>query len=134
MLTWEMPYTYLSILLISPSWYLTIWFGILCAVLTALVMWFVYRWRLRKTVRAIRIRFDERSAQRSRIARELYDTMLQTIAAGKYVADDALENSNDIAHMRLAIEKLANWLGQAAREGQQALKSLSSSTVEKHDD
>ena len=134
MLMWTMPYTYLLILLISPSWYQTICFGLLCAGLASLVMWGVYRWRLRKAAIAIRVRFDERLAQRTRIARELYDTMLQTVQGSKFVADDALENSNDTAHMRLAIEKLSRWLGQATQEGQQALKSLSSSTVEKHDD
>ena len=110
----KIPYSYLLILFI--------------------VMWVVYRWRLRKVARAIRIRFDERLAQRARIARELYDTMLQTVQGCKLVVDDALERPNDIAHMRGAMEKLSNWLGQATLEGQQALKSLSRSTVEKHDD
>ena len=128
------PYTCLSILLISHLSYQTIWFGILCAILTSLVMWVVYRWRLRKVARAIRIRSDERLAQRTRIACELYDTMLQTVQGSKLVAEDALENSNDTAYMRLAMEKLSSWLGQATQEGQQALNSLSSSTVEKHDD
>jgi len=122
----KFPYTYLS--------YQTIWFGILCAFLAALVMWVVYRRRLRKVVRAIRIRSDERLAQRTRIARELYDTMLQTVQASKFVVDDALEKPNDTAHLRLALEKLSSWLGQATQEGQQALNSLSSSTVEKTDD
>jgi len=132
-LMWRMPYTGLLILLVSPSWYQTIWFGILCAVLTTLVMWVVYRWRLRKVERAIRVRSDERLAQRTRIACELYDTMLQTVQGSKFVADDALEKPNDTAHMRLALEKLSNWLGQATQEGQQVLNSLSSSIVENDD-
>ena len=134
MLTWEMPYTYLLILFISPSWYQTIWFGILCAIFTSLVMSMVYRLRLRKVARAIRVRFDERLVQRTRIARELYDTQLQTIAAGTYLVDDALERPNDIAHMRGTLETLSRWLGQAAQEGQKALNLLSTANVEKHDD
>jgi signal transduction histidine kinase len=134
MFTWEMPYTYLSILLISPSWYLTIWFGILCAVLTSLVMWVVSRWSLRKFERATRIRFEERLAQRTGIALERHDTLLQTIAAAKYVADNALERPSDIGHMQGALQKLSPWLGQAIQEAQQALKSLSSSAVEENDD
>ena len=130
----KLPYTYLSILFISQLSYQTIWFGILCAVLTSLVMWVVYRWRLRKVARAIRIRSGERLAQRTRIARDLYDTMLQTVQGSKLVAEDALEKSNDTAYMRLALEKLSSWLGQATQEGQQALNSLSSSTVEKNED
>jgi signal transduction histidine kinase len=130
----KIPYTYLLILLISYPFYQLIWFGILCSVLTSLVMWFVYRWRLRKLARAMRIRCDERLAERTRIAHARHDTLLQTIEAGKYVADDALERPNDMAHMRGALEKLSRWLGQATQEAQQALKSLAGSTLEKHDD
>jgi signal transduction histidine kinase len=35
--------------------------------------------------------FDERLAERTRLARELHDTLLQTIQGSKMVADDALE-------------------------------------------
>ena len=134
MLMWKFPYTYLLILLMSHLSYQTMWFGILCAFLTSLVMWVVYRWRLRKTARAIRIRSDERLAQRTRLACELYDTMLQTVQGSKLLAEDALEKPNDTAYMRLALEKLSSWLGQATQEGQQALHSLSTANVEKHDD
>ena len=97
-------------------------------------MWVVYRLRLRKVARAIRVRFDERLAQRTRLARELHDTMLQTVQGSKFVADDALEKSNDIAYMRLALEKLSSWLGQATQEGHEALNSLYPPTVQKKDD
>ena len=130
----KLPYTYLLILLVSPSWYQTICFGILCAVLASLVMWFVCRRRLRKAARAIRVQFDERLAERTGMARELYDTQLQTIEAGTYLADDALERPNDIAHMRGTLETLSRWLGQAAQEGQKALNLLSTANVEKHDE
>ena len=93
----------------------------------------VHRWHLRKVARAIRVRSEERLAQRTLIAREFYDTLLQTVEACKFVIDDALEKSNDTAHMRRALEQLSNWLGQATQEGQQALNSLFSSTAEKND-
>jgi len=97
-------------------------------------MWMVGRLRVRRIAKSIRIRFDERLAQRTRIARELHDTMLQTVQGSKFVADDALDKSNDTAHMRLALEKLSGWLGQATQEGLKVLNSLSTSTVEKNDD
>ena len=103
-------------------------------ILVICLSWVVYRWRLRKVARAIRVRSDERLVQRILIAREFYDTLLQTVEACKFVIDDALEKSNDPAHMRLALEKLSNWLRQAAQEGQQALHSLSTANIEKHDD
>jgi len=104
--------------------------GLLCTVLTSFVMWLVYRWRLR----VIRFRFKKRLAQRARIERERYDKMLQTIEAGKFVVDDALEKANDPTHMRTTLETLSSWLGQATLEGQKALNSLSTSPIEENDD
>jgi len=86
------------------------------------------RIRLRIVATAIRFRFDERLAKQTRIALELHDTMLQTVQGSKFVADAALERSDDPVQMRLALEKLSSWLGQASREGQEALNSLHSST------
>lgn len=56
--------------------------------------------------------------------------MLQTVQGGKFVTDAALEKSDDSVQMRLALEKLSTWLGQASQEGQEALNSLRSSTTD----
>jgi hypothetical protein len=67
------------------------------------------------------------------IARELHDTLLQTVQGSKMVADDALEQSADPVRLRRAMERLSNWLGQAVHEGRAALNSLRTSTTEKND-
>jgi len=59
--------------------------------------------------------------------------MLQTVQGSKFVADDALEKSNDSVYILLALEKLSNWLGHATQEAQSALNSLPTSTMEKND-
>jgi signal transduction histidine kinase len=78
-------------------------------------------------------RFDERLAERTRVARELHDTLLQTVQGSKMVADHALKNSTDHTRMTRAMEQLATWLAQATEEGRAALQSLRSSTTEKND-
>ena len=109
-------------------------FGLFCAVIVFFGMWLMYRWRLRQATRAMHVRFNKELAQRTRIAREFYDTMLQTVQGCKFVADDAFEKADDITYMRYAIEKLSSWLGQATQEGQEALNSLPASTTEENDD
>jgi signal transduction histidine kinase len=125
---WEIPYIRFFILVLIPSWHQTILFGLLCAVSVFLVMCVACHLRLRM----IRVHFEERFAERTRIARELQDSMLQTVEIGKLVADDALDNSDDPVYMRLALEKLSRWLGQATQEGQVALNSLRTSTTDSH--
>ena len=130
---WRIPYICFLIFVFCPSWYQTIWFGLVCGVIVFVVMWVLYRLRVRMVARAMRVRFDERLGQQTRIARELHDTMLQTVQGSKFVADTALEKSNDSVQMRLALEKLSMWLGQASQEGQEALNFLRSSTIEPTD-
>jgi signal transduction histidine kinase len=87
-------------------------------------------WQMRKSLSA---RFDERLAERTRMARELHDTFLQTLQGSKLVADDALEDSADPVHMRKAMEQLSVWLERAIHEGRAALNSLRTSTTQTND-
>jgi signal transduction histidine kinase len=75
---------------VAPAWYQTTWFRLACVLLAVLIIWSVYRLRMRQVARALGARFDERLAERTRIARDLHDTLLQTIQGSKLVVDDAL--------------------------------------------
>jgi hypothetical protein len=118
---------------VAPAWYQTIWFRILCVVSGVLIVIVLYRMRVRQIARSISARFDDRLAERTRMARDLHDTFIQTIQGSKLVADDALDKPRDPARMLHALEKLSEWLGQATQEGRAALNSLRSSTTEAND-
>ena len=118
---------------IAPAWYQTSWFRVLVVITVLLVMFVLYRLRVRQLASAMSARFDERLAERTRLARELHDTFLQTIQGSKMVADDALEQSGDPVRLRRAMEQLSTWLGQAVTEGRAALNSLRTSTTEQND-
>ena len=118
---------------IAPAWYQTNWFRLVFFLALVVLLWSIYQLRVRQIARAMSVRFDERLAERTRLARELHDTFLQTIQGSKMVADDALDNEADPARMRRAMQQLSNWLGQATHEGRAALKSLRTSTSEEND-
>jgi len=118
---------------IAPAWYETIAFRALCSVAVLLLVWGLYQLRLRQAAESMTARFDERMAERTRLARDLHDTFLQTIQGSKLVADDALDKPSDPAYMRHSLEKLSHWLDRAAREGRAALNSLRTSTSEGND-
>jgi signal transduction histidine kinase len=77
-------------------------------------------------------RFDERLDERTRMARELHDTFLQTVQGSKMVADDALASGTNEDRMRNALVKLSTWLGQAVTEGRAALHALRASSTERN--
>jgi signal transduction histidine kinase len=118
---------------ILPAWYQTVWFRLLIVMAGMLILWALHRLRVRQVSRTISARADERLAERTRMARELHDTFLQTLQGSKLVADDALENSSDPEVMRRTLKQLAVWLEQAMKEGRAALSSLRESTTERND-
>jgi signal transduction histidine kinase/streptogramin lyase len=118
---------------IAPAWFQTIWFRALWIAAAILTIWGVHRLRMRQVQESLSARFDERLAERTRMARELHDTFLQTLQGSKLVAEDALEKSSDPIQMKRAMEQLSVWLGQAVQEGRAALNSLRTSTTVKND-
>ncbi len=93
----------------------------------------IYRLRVLQISRAIGARFDERLAERTRMARDLHDTFLQTIQGSKLIVDDALEPSTDPIRVRRVMEQLSVWLAQAMQEGRAALNSLRTTTTQTND-
>lgn len=118
---------------IAPAWLQTIWFRALVAILALLIVWTLYRLGLRQVAKAMSVRFDDRRAERTRVAREFHDTLLQTIQGSKLVADSALKQPADPGRMHTAMEQLSGWLGQATEEGLKALNSLRTSTTQTKD-
>ncbi len=65
---------------VAPAFYQTLWFGGLAVVAGAALIWVLYRLRLRQATARVNLLYTERLAERSRIARDLHDTLLQSLA------------------------------------------------------
>ena len=62
---------------ILPAFYQTRWFSVLCIAAGLGALYLVYLLRLRQVAHQLHVRMDERLNERTRIARELHDTLLQ---------------------------------------------------------
>ncbi|MGC2659404.1 MAG: two-component regulator propeller domain-containing protein [Bryobacteraceae bacterium] len=118
---------------VAPAFYQTVWFELLCVLAACLVLALVHRLRVRQIASAMNARFDERVAERTRLAQDFHDTLLQTVQGSKLVADDALQQPPDQIRMRDAMEQLSGWLARAVDEGRSALSSLRNATTEQND-
>jgi signal transduction histidine kinase len=119
---------------IAPAYFQTMWFRLLGAMMLLALLWMAYRLRLRRLQRQFEMMLDARVAERTRIARDLHDTLLQSfnsllvhfaVAALRFGAqpDEALKMLNEtIDQARRAI-----------REGREAVQGLRSSTEEPND-
>ncbi|MBD9478966.1 sensor histidine kinase [Pseudoxanthomonas sp. PXM02] len=66
-------------IVIAPRYYQTPWFRALSIILGVSLLWIAYLLRLRHLSAQIRERLQERHRERERIARELHDTLLQSV-------------------------------------------------------
>ncbi len=62
---------------IEPLLWQTWWFRLFCALACIFMLAAFYRFRLHRLTRQLNVRFEERLAERTRIAQELHDTLLQ---------------------------------------------------------
>ena len=63
---------------IAPAYYQTNWFRAICAVLVLALVWAIYQIRLRQLRHDFALTLDARVGERTSIARELHDTLLQS--------------------------------------------------------
>lgn len=77
---WSQPGAALRIQIL-PAWYQTLWFRAALVVLFLVMLWLIHRLRLKQLEREFDARLEERVSERTRIARELHDTLLQSFQA-----------------------------------------------------
>ena len=62
---------------LAPAWFQTLWFRLLCIAGVLLAAVYFFRLRLRSARRMLRVRFEERMEERTRIAQDLHDHLIQ---------------------------------------------------------
>jgi signal transduction histidine kinase len=121
-------------ILITPPWWKTNSFRAFCVGLFVALLWAAYQLRMRQVRHAFDMTIEARVGERTRIARELHDTLLQSfhglllrfqtvsflLPARPAEAKDSLD---------VAIEHAA----KAITEGRDAVQGLRASTVERND-
>ncbi len=119
---------------IDPAYYQTNWFRALCAIVILALLWAAYQLRVRQLHHEFDMTLDARVGERTRIARDLHDTLLQSfhgLLLRFQSAYNLFPTRPDEALKTLdsAIDQAA----QAITEGRDAIQGLRSSTVETND-
>jgi len=119
---------------VAPAYWQTNWFRAMCMAALLLVLWALYRLRLHQITRAFSARLEERVAERTRIARDLHDTLLQGfqgLLLRFQTVYTLLRTRPDEAEEILgsAIDQTA----QAITEGREAVQGLRASSLESDD-
>jgi signal transduction histidine kinase/ligand-binding sensor domain-containing protein len=113
---------------VAPAYYQTNWFRALIAAVFLAMLWALYRYRLHQIAREFNMRLDERVDERTRIARELHDTLLQSFQ-GLMLRLQAGVDQLPPGKAKDAIEKALERGDQAIAEGRDSIHDLRSSTI-----
>lgn len=115
---------------IAPAYYQTTWFRLSCAAGFLFLLVALYQLRLRQVARQFNMRIEERVNERTRIARDLHDTLLQSFQGLllKFQAITYLYPERD-DEARTKLESVIEQAEQAVLEGRDAVQGLRSSAV-----
>ncbi len=107
-----------------PAFYQTRWFATLCTLAFCGLAWFAYNLRIRQVAARLDKRFDERLAERTRIAQDLHDTLLQGFFSALmqlHVADDEIAPDSSAKPL---VSRVLQLMRQVIDEGRNALQGL----------
>jgi ligand-binding sensor domain-containing protein/signal transduction histidine kinase len=120
--------------LITPPWYRTNSFRAACVALLLALLGAAYQYRIRQMQHAFSTTLEARVGERTRIARELHDTLLQgfhglllRFQTASYLLPDRPAEAKERLDGAIALA------AQAITEGRDAVQGLRASTVERND-
>lgn len=115
---------------IAPAWYQTAWFFAFCAIALVLLLWTFYQLRLNQLRHHFSRTLEARVDERTRIARDLHDTLLQSFQGLTLLFRRALNLLPERAPEAIQIlSRALDGADQAIIEGRDAIHDLRSPTA-----
>jgi signal transduction histidine kinase len=119
---------------VLPAFYQTNWFRALCGAAFLLLLWGIYRLRVQQLQHQLAIGLEARVNERTRIARELHDTLLQSLQGLMLHFQTGIDLlPRRPAEARKTLEIAVDRADQAINEGRDAVQGLRASAVETND-
>jgi signal transduction histidine kinase len=109
---------------VAPALWQTPWFHGVALLALTVTGWGAYRLRLRQVARRLAHGFDERLAERTRIAQDLHDTLLQGCLSASMQLHVTVDRLSDDAPVRPALERIQQLLSRVIDEGRAAVRGL----------
>jgi len=109
---------------IAPAFWQTWWFRLSAMLAFGLTVLAIYRIHLLQVTRQLNVRFEERLAERTLIAQELHDTLLQGFLSASMQLDVAVDQLPESSPTKPRLVRVLNLMRQVIEEGRNALRGL----------
>jgi ligand-binding sensor domain-containing protein/signal transduction histidine kinase len=120
---WNGPETSVPFV-IEPAFWQTWWFQVSCLVVGCLTVIAIYRLRIHQLTKRLNVGFQERLAERTRIAQELHDTLLQGVLSATLHLDVAEDQLPEDSPTKPILKRVLQLMGTVTEEGRNALRGL----------
>jgi ligand-binding sensor domain-containing protein/signal transduction histidine kinase len=104
------------------------WFQALVVFACATAGWAVYRLRVAHVARRLQTRFEERLAERTRIAQALHDTLLQGFISASMQLHVVADRLPDDSPSKLSLSRVLDLMQRVTEEGRNAVQGLRASS------
>jgi signal transduction histidine kinase len=118
---------------VEPTLWQTWWFRLASAICAGLAALAIYRLRMQQVTRLLNVRFEERLAERARIAQDLHDNLLQSILSVSMQLHFVSDQLADDSRARPTMNRILQLMERVVDEGKKTLLGLRSS-IESPDD
>ncbi|HXX13421.1 MAG TPA: two-component regulator propeller domain-containing protein [Candidatus Eremiobacteraceae bacterium] len=109
---------------IEPTLWQTWWFRWCGVLLVGLAVLASFRLRVMALTRRMKLRFEERLAERTRIAQELHDTLLQGVISASMQLHVVNEQTPAQSTVKPAINRILGLMARVSEEGRNAVEGL----------
>jgi ligand-binding sensor domain-containing protein len=120
---WNGPETSVPFV-IEPAYWQTWWFRAACLAGCCLMILVIYRLRIHHLTKRLNVGFQERLAERTRIAQELHDTLLQGVLSASLQLDVAEDQLPEDSPTKPLLKRILQLMGTVTEEGRNALRGL----------
>jgi signal transduction histidine kinase len=111
----------------EPVFWRRWWFLLLCILACMSALLAAYSYRLRQATRQLHLRFEERLAERTQVAQELHDTLLQGVISASMQLHMAVDRLPEDLPAKPSLTHVLQVMGQVLEDGRSALQRLRSS-------
>jgi signal transduction histidine kinase/ligand-binding sensor domain-containing protein len=118
---------------ILPAFYQTGYFKLLCSGLLAALAWAIYRIRVRQVRAALNARFEERLVERTRIAQDLHDELLQNAMGVSLQLELADELTEERDAAKAPLQRALKLSQRLLAQGREVLRELRTDKIASDD-
>jgi signal transduction histidine kinase len=118
---------------VEPTLWQRWWFRFALVFCVGFAILALYRLRVHQLTRLLNVRFEERLAERTRIARDLHDTLLQGVLSASMQLHVAVDQLPENSPGRPVLNRVLELMAQVIAEGRNTLRGLRSPIENAHD-